>query len=115
MNYLESNWSREELKAYLTLFCLNTNFSNTNQEIDFSSLEISKTALNLLLKEFNGDNDFQSIQKIYASIEKNNYSTYSLNLLFNEIIEIILSSEIKFSNLMKSILLGFERTLISAA
>lgn len=111
MKYIESNWTRDELKIYLTLFCLNTNFTDTNQEVNFSTLEISRSTLKIIIKEFKLDNDFQSIQKIYTSIEKNNYSTYSLNLLFHEIKEVILSSGIKFTYIMKNILVGFERSL----
>ena len=115
MKYLESNWSNEELKAYLILFCLNINFNKQNQDIDFSTLNIRENELNAIQKEFNKDNDYQSIQKIYKAIESNNCSTDYINSMFQEIKEIIISSGRKYSYFMKNILSGFERTILNAA
>jgi hypothetical protein len=115
MEQVEPNWSKEELKAYLVLYCINTDFSITNRNLDANIFNISKNRSNDLQKEFHKDNDYKSIQKICTAIEKNNYSSDLLNSLFLEIKELIIQSGRKYNYLMKSLFIGLERNILIAA
>ena len=115
MKQLNTNWTNDELKVYIMLFCINSNFKNVAEDINFSSRNIGKEKLNLIEKEFRKDNDYQSIQKICLALEKNNLTSNYLNLFFNEIEVMITSSGRKFTCLMNNIFLGFERTLLKSA
>lgn len=115
MKQLKENWTREELKAYLALFCLNTNCTDINEEIDFSVLNITNEEFKTIEKEFKKDNDYQSIQKIANAIEQIKCVNDCLSTLFQEIKEFIISSGRKYNYLMKNLFLGFERTLIETA
>ena len=115
MEYLETNWTDEELKAYLTFYCIHADFSKIDLKLDSTIFNIKKSKLYALQQEFFKDNDYQSIQKICSVLEKNNYSSNSLNFLFEEIKETIIQTGRTFNYLMKNICLGLERNILKAA
>ena len=115
MRTLTTNWTDEELKVYLALYCFNADCSKTNIGLDFSKFKIKKGNADVLIKEFRSDNDYQSIQKINTFIEKNKYSKMQVNKLFKDISDLIMSSGIKYNHILKSVILGLEKTLMTAA
>ncbi len=85
MSTMNTNWSREELRAYLLLYCANANFVETKEETEQIKSKIEKGIYKAINKEFEADNDYQSIQKIDAAIKRLNYDQAQKNTLIDEI------------------------------
>ncbi|KJD35644.1 hypothetical protein PW52_07805 [Tamlana sedimentorum] len=106
-------WTEGEFKAYVLLFCANSNYREVSQDINILKHHVGKDELQAVSNEFDKDNDYQSIQKICMAIEEQGYSKDQLQALFQEIKELFLSGE-KFDNVKKNIFMSFKRMLISA-
>lgn len=106
-------WTEGAFKAYLLLFCVNSNYREISQDINILKYRIGKDDLQAVSNEFDRDNDYQSIQKICMAIEEQGYSRDQLYALFREIKELFLSGE-KFDNVKRSIFMSFKRVLIPA-
>ena len=50
MSSLNTNWSRNELRAYLLLYCANANFVKTKEETEQIKSKIDKTLYKKLVK-----------------------------------------------------------------
>ena len=93
MNNFNTEWSREDLEAYILIYCANANFEETQNQRDFIKEHVSASNFKTIHKEFNKDNDYQSIQKIQTTIEKHGYSKDEIDELFDEMKELFLSDE----------------------
>ena len=85
MNEIKTNWTRPEFKAYLMFYAANANYSESEDETDMIHKIVSDDAYKLIHREFEKDNDYQSIQKILHNIEKFNYSKDELDQLVSDI------------------------------
>ena len=74
MAEFETSWSKEELHAYLMIYCANADFVESAEEVEKIKASISDDAYSRMHGEFEGDNDYQSIQKIRAALERFDYS-----------------------------------------
>ena len=86
-----SNWTKDELVAYILLYTANTNFVESNFE---KNVIISKVDMNTFQKihdEFDNDNDYQSLQKIISGLKQHHYSKHDLDDLFVDIKLLFLS------------------------
>lgn len=70
----ETSWTKDELIAYILLFAANSNFKESNHERNVIISKVDMTTFSRIHKEFDQDNDYQSLQKIMASLEEHNYS-----------------------------------------
>ena len=103
---MNTNWTEDELKAYLLIYCANADFTESKAEIDFIKSRILSSNFEKIHKEFNKDNDYQSIQKIQSTVERLEYSSTRKNQLLAEIKEIFLSDDnydILEKNLMRAL------------
>ncbi|MEM5565087.1 hypothetical protein WNY78_08220 [Psychroserpens sp. AS72] len=110
-----SNWSKTDIKTYLLLFCINTDFTKSIQNIDYNTFEIRKPIFDKIYNEFTMDNDYQSIQKIRLALENKAYSKEELHTLFLEIKTIFSLSKKRNNLIINSIFTNLERILDSAA
>lgn len=85
-----TNWSQEELHAYIMLYCAHADFVITHEEKDYIKNVIGKEKYRTIQKEFDMDNDYQQIQKIQATISRFNYSKDEIDRLFADIKTIFL-------------------------
>jgi len=85
MKNIQTNWSKEELKIYLLIYCANADFIESTDEIDLIKSEIDEPTYKKLHKEFNHDNDFQTIEKIENTVERLGFSTTEIDELIEEI------------------------------
>ena len=86
-----SNWTKEELVAYILLYAAHCNLDIDNHE---KNVIISKVDMNTFQKvhdEFDKDNDYQSLQKIISALEEKHYSKVEIDVLFNDIKALFLS------------------------
>ena len=91
MNEFITNWTREELKAYILLYCANANFIETKEEKDFIKEKVGKEKYKKIHKEFEGDNDYQQIQKIQHTVDRFDYSKQEISILFENIKKMFLA------------------------
>ena len=91
MKEFDTNWSREELIAYILIYCANADFSELKAEKDLIVSKIKGNSLERIHYEFDKDNDYQSIQKIRSTLEKYGYTRDGVNRLNNEMKEMFLS------------------------
>ena len=85
MSNFNTNWSKKELSAYILMYCSNANFQETSEEFEIVRSKVDAVSLKLIRKEFNEDNDYQSIQKIQSTIERLGYNWSQLDDLISEI------------------------------
>lgn len=79
------NWTKDELVAYILLYAAHSDLEENNHERTLITEKVNRDNFESIYDEFNNDNDFQSIQKIVASLEKHNYSKTDLDQLLLDI------------------------------
>jgi len=110
MKEINTNWTKEDLKIYILIYCANADFSESKVEIDFIKSKIQTSNFEKLNDEFINDNDFQSIQKIKLSIKEHGYTNDETNILFKEIKELFLSDK-KYDILEQNLFRGLSHIL----
>lgn len=110
MEGISTNWTREELKAYILLYCAHADFIETKEEIDYIKSKVSEADYQKIYNEFENDSDYESIQKIEYTIGKYNYTEAEIDLLFKRIKELFyLDGE--YSAAEQSIFIGLKHLL----
>lgn len=110
MSNSNTDWSRSELRAYLLLYCANANFIKTKEETEQIRSKIDKTLFNKISKEFEGDNDYQSIQKIESAIKRLKYNKEEINALEDEIKGLFLADG-NYDQMEKTLFFGLNKIL----
>ena len=110
MKKINTNWTKEELKIYILIYCANADFSESKFEVDFIKSKIQISNFEKIHAEFEQDNDYQSIQKIQLSIEEHGYTNDESNRLFGEIKELFLSDK-KYDVLEQNLYRGLSHIL----
>lgn len=110
MNGNSSNWTKDDLKAYLLIYCANADFKETSEELQKINSVIGTKGYHSIKGEFNKDTDYERIQKINSAILRLEYSKDQINQLFVEIKEMFLADG-EFAYLEKNLLLGLKRLL----
>lgn len=87
---IETDWTRDEFKAYVLLYAANCDYVENRQEKEFILNKINKDTYHKIHYEFDNDNDYQSIQKIVTNIEKFDYSHDEIEYLTSEIMQLLL-------------------------
>jgi hypothetical protein len=85
MEEFNTLWSREELKAYILLYCAYANFIETEAEKEYIKSKVGEEKYLSVHKEFDHDNDYQHIQKIQSTVARFNYSKNEIDRLFENI------------------------------
>lgn len=57
MNDLHPNWTKEELKIYILIYCANADFSESKVERAFIKERIAHSDFDKIHAEYEGDND----------------------------------------------------------
>ena len=110
MKKINTNWTKEELKIYILIYCANADFSESKFEVDFIKSKIQTSNFEKIHAEFEQDNDYLSIQKIQLSIEEHGYTNDETNRLFEEIKELFLSDK-KYDILEQNLYRGLSHLL----
>lgn len=110
MSNLKTNWTREELNAFILLYSANADFQASKVEIDRIKSKISSASFEKIMSDFERDNDYQILQKIQSSVQAHGYMKDELNLLFEEIKALFLSDG-KFDQQEKNLLIGLKTLL----
>jgi hypothetical protein len=108
MKKMKINWTKEELKIYILIYCSNADFSESKLEIDYIKSKIQSNNFEKIHNEFEKDNDYQSIQKIQSSIKEHHYENDES--LLREIMELFLIDD-RFDILEQNIYMGLKHIL----
>ena len=63
------NWTQEEFKVYLLIYAAQTNFIETEEELEFIESRFNKDVINKIRKEIKNINDYQRVQIIIDYIK----------------------------------------------
>ncbi len=77
------NWTREDFKAYLMMHCANADYIETASEKELILSKIDSNTYKKIHKEFEGDNDYQRLQKIAKSAKFFGYNKSNANVLLD--------------------------------
>lgn len=110
MEEFKTNWTREELKAYILLYCAYANFVETEEERNFIMKKVGEDKYRQIHKEFDKDNDYQRIQKIQHTVERFDYSPKEIDRLFYNIKKMFLTDG-EIDILEKNIYRGLQHLL----
>ena len=91
MSNSSQHWSRNDLQAYLLLYCANADFSENEEELEIIKSKVSSSDFKAISKEFDKDNDYQGIQKIQVAVRRINLSEGQIDDLINETKTLFLS------------------------
>lgn len=81
----DTDWTKEEFKAYLLLYAANANYFESDAEKEKILLMVDENTYRRIHRELDHDNDYQSIQKILHNVEKFHYSKDDLDGLISDI------------------------------
>ena len=104
------NWTKEEFKAFLLLYAAQTNFFETQEEIEFIESRFSDEIINKIRKETNKLNDYEKSKIIVNQIKSNEYAQSDLDEILVEIKELYKSDGV-FDSLEQSIFSMLNRLL----
>jgi len=79
------NWTKDELMAYILLYAAHSDFKEDNHERNVIISKVDMQTFQKVHDEFSEDNDYQSIQKILASLQAHNYNQEMLEELLADI------------------------------
>ena len=96
------NWTKEEFKAFLLLYAAQTNFFETQEEIEFIESRFPNEIINKIRKEINKLNDYQKSEIIVNQIKSNKYVQSDLDNILLEIKELYKSDGV-FDSLEQAI------------
>ena len=103
-------WNKDDLRVYVLLYCANADLVFKEEEQVYINEKIDSAKYNKILKEFNDDNDYQSIKKIEESIAHLGYNEEQLNTLIAEMKELFWADG-DFDNVERAILRQLEHIL----
>jgi predicted AlkP superfamily phosphohydrolase/phosphomutase len=104
------NWTKEEFKAFLLLYAAQTNFIETQEEIEYIESRFPNEIINKIRKEINKLNDYQKSEIIVNQIKSNEYVQSDLDEILVEIKELYKSDGV-FDSLEQSIFSMLNRLL----
>lgn len=110
MSEYSTTWKRNELKAYILLYCANANYNESPEEVELIRAKVDKSRYQAIHAEFDEDNDYQSIQKIEAAIDRLDYAKSDINQLIVEMRELF-NSDGHFDAAEKVLFLGLKKIL----
>ena len=104
------NWTKEEFKAFLFFFAAQTNFIETQEEIEYIESKFPNEIINRTRKEINKLNDYQKSEIIVNQIKSNEYVQSDLDEILLEIKELYKSDGV-FDSLEQSMFSMLEKLL----
>ena len=104
------NWTKEEFKAFLLLYAAQTNFVETQEEIEFIESRFPNEIIDRIRKETDKLNDYEKSKIIINQIKSNEYTQSDLDEILAEIKELYKSDGV-FDSLEQSIFSMLNRLL----
>lgn len=80
-----TEWTKQELVAYILLYIANADLHETNDEKDFILSKVDRETFAAVHEVFDKDNDYQCIQKIIEGVKSHDYFKDDYSELFTDI------------------------------
>ncbi len=81
----ETQWSKEELKTYILILCAKADKIEVEEEITLIKTKTSNEVFDKMYREFQNNDEDESLEKIQDALERHQYSELELCELKNEI------------------------------
>ena len=104
------DWTRDELVAYILLFAANSDFKEDNKERNVIISKVDMKTFQEIHDEFDGDNDYQGINKMMTSLEQHSYTKDDIEVLLADI-KVLFFSNKEFNVLEQNMLRFLEKLL----
>lgn len=111
-NPSSTNWNKNDLKAYILLYCANADLLVKEEELAYINRQVKDAKYDSIRKEFDNDNDYQSITKIEEAINHLGYSKSQIEDLITDIKALFLADG-KFDNMEQAIFRNLKHILKS--
>ena len=85
---MDTNWNKKELLAYLLIYCMRVDCVEQTSEIEYIQNKVGKDIYDRMHLEFDGDNDFISINKIQSAYKRLNLNLSEKDQVIHDIKEI---------------------------
>ncbi len=106
----ETDWTRNEFKAYLMLNCANADYIESEEEKELILSKVDKDTYKRIHKEFDKDNDYTRLQKIAHTAKRFGYSKDKADILLDKIKELFLTDH-NLNVLEENMFRGLKRIL----
>lgn len=110
MSEYSTNWTKDELIAYMLIYAAKANFVETEEEREIILSRVTRERFDKIHNEIDNDNDYKSVQKIYFALEKHNFSHKDTAAIISEI-KALFWSDGTFDRLENNLLMGLKRML----
>lgn len=110
MQNFDTQWTREELKAYVLIYGAHADFEESPEEIGLIVSKLGEEIYAKMHSQFANDNDHQSISKIQSSLERLAYSQNEKIALLMELKKLF-KSDGDFDIQERNLFSGLERLL----
>ena len=110
MSTANSNWTKEDFIIYTLIYFANADYVEEKLELDYIKSKINTSNLESLKEEYSKDNDYTSIQKIYAYIEEHDYTDEDKDKLIEDI-KALFWSDGKYDSLEYNLMLGLKKII----
>ena len=92
----QQNWTKTELQIYILMLCANADSNVTEEELNLIKSKTDRETFEKMSREFSGDTEEESLEKIQDNLVMHEYSHKELVNLRKEMFEIFFSDK-KFS------------------
>jgi hypothetical protein len=110
MSDFHTSWTKQELSAYILLYCANADFNESRKEVELIKSKVDKSHYQAIHDEFDADNDYQSIQKIEAAVERLNYAEDEIDTIVAEM-RSLFNADGHFDTTEKLLFMGLKKIL----
>lgn len=108
MGEFDTDWTKEDLLAYILLYAAKADFVETQEEKDLIIAKVHKEEYDKIHKEIDNDNDYVSAQKIYTTLHSHNYTHEDTDSILSEIKKLFLADG-NFDILERNMLIALKR------
>ncbi|TNE53408.1 MAG: hypothetical protein EP338_12810 [Bacteroidetes bacterium] len=103
-----NDWTREDLHAYILIWCAHADFNESKEEHRMILAKVGGDHYEKMLEEFEQDNDYQHLEKIRSAMNRFNYSHEESQALVAEMKKLF-EADGHFDSLEQSLFLGLKR------
>jgi hypothetical protein len=93
MSSKRTNWTKTELQIYILFLCANADSVQSEDEMNLIKSKVDEDTFNKIYKEFSGDTEEVSLQKIEKNVATQEYSHKELVCFRREMHEVFFTDK----------------------
>lgn len=102
------DWSRDEFKAYVLIHASQMDLNISNEELEWLEEKFGVELVMRVLRDMNGDNDFQRMEKINTYVATHELTAEDVNVLLAELKDVF-AADGKYDPMEQALLLFFKK------